>query len=280
MHRSSIYLLWFGLLLWVVWACEKESLLPRAELPGSSYFPTELGAETFYRLDSIVLRPEVGGIRYDSVLLEVREVLADTLRDLEGKLWYRGERYDRRLGSTDWRFRQSFLLRRERERAYRSEDNLEFVKLVFPARVNTRWDGNRAFDDNRFFSIGGERIQLFQAWNYRYLSLDEAGQVGEITYDSLLVVEGVDYDEGYNRRYYRETYAARVGLVAREMEVFDTQCRDCCFNQEQVDENGNPVVVVVARRQVDGRDTLINCVDLPWNEKAEGGLLLKQWRIE
>ena len=123
-------------------------------------------------------------------------------------------------------------------------------------------------------------MQIFQAWNYRYLSVGEPGDVEGISYDSLLVVEGVDYDEGYNRRYYRETYAAGIGLVAREMEVYDTQCRDCCFNQEEVDENGNTVIVVVARREVDGRDTLINCIDLPWREKAEGGLILKQWLTE
>jgi hypothetical protein len=261
-------------------ACAEESQAPRTELPGSQYFPTELGQETHYRLDSIVLRPEVGGIRYDSIRLEVREVLADTFRDLTGKRWYRGERYDRRVGTADWRFRQSFLLRRERERAYRSEDNLEFLKLVFPARPGKQWDGHLAFDDNRTFSVGGVSVQLFQAWNYRYLAVGEPGEVEGLRYDSLLVVEGVDYDEGYNRRYYRETYAAGYGLVARGMEVFDTQCRDCCFNQEQLDENGNPVIVVVARRQIDGRDTLINCVDLPWTEKAEGGLVLKQWRVE
>jgi hypothetical protein len=278
MQRSLGYILL--LFVFALFACEEEVESPRTELPGSAYFPLALGQEQFYRLDSIVLRPEVNGVRYDSLQLEVRELLADTLRDAADKLWYRGERYDRRLGTTDWRFRQTFLLRRERDRAYRSEDNLEFVKLIFPARSRKSWDGHVAFDDNRFFAIGGESIQLFQAWNYRYLSVDEPGEIAGLSYDSLLVVEGVDYDEGYNRRYYRETYAVGQGLVAREMEVFDTQCRDCCFNQEQLDENGNPVIVVVARRTVDGRDTLINCVDLPWHEKAEGGLILRQWRVE
>jgi hypothetical protein len=236
------------------WACNEETAAPRTDW-GYDYFPLAIGTEWRYELDSIVLRTQVGGILYDSVRLEAREILQDTLRDLAGNLWYRGERYDRRADSLTWRFRQTFLLRQDEQRAYRREDNLEFVKLVFPVDDNQRWDGHVAFDPYRDIEVAGQPIQIYADWDYRYQSLDQPGNVGNITYDSLVVVEGADYENLLNRRLALETYARGVGLVYRELEVFKTQCQQCC--------NGDTGA----------------CLDLPWRQKAEAGFILRQWLV-
>ena len=54
-------------------ACNEETAEPRA-YRGYDYFPLSIGQEQLFLMDSIVLRPEVGGIFFDSVRLEVREV--------------------------------------------------------------------------------------------------------------------------------------------------------------------------------------------------------------
>lgn len=235
--------------------CEGETAEPRAD-KGYDYFPLEVGQEWNYLMDSIVLRPQVGGLLFDSVRLEVQETLVDTLRDLEGQLWYRGERYDRRVDSSAWRFSQTFLLRRDELRAYRREDNLEFVKMVFPLRSDQNWDGHVAFDPFREIEVAGQPIQIFVDWNYRYLSFDQTGMVLDKTYDQLTLVEGADYENLLNRRLSIEGYAKNIGLVYREIEVFETQCQRCC--------NGDTGA----------------CLDLPWREKAEGGYIIKQWLVQ
>jgi hypothetical protein len=245
----------FFLLVFFGSACE-ESVVPARTSLGYDYFPLAIGDVTNYELDSIVLRNQVGGIFFDSVHLEAQEILKDTLRDPSGQLWYRGERYDRRSGTVEWRFRQTFLLRQDAQRAYRQEDNLEFVKLIFPPTINERWNGHVAFDQYRSIDVAGEPIEIFADWDYRYLTVDEAGSVGDVNYDSLLVVEGADYENLLNRRLSIETYARHIGLVYRELEVFETQCQLCC--------NGDTGA----------------CLDLPWREKAEGGFILRQWRIQ
>jgi hypothetical protein len=234
--------------------CEDEIAEP-ATNQGYEYFPLAVGMEWNYLMDSIVLRPQVGGIFYDSVRLDVRETLMDTLRDQEGQLWYRGERYDRRVDSTDWRFRQTFLLRRDDARAYRREDNLEFVKLVFPVRTNKNWDGHVAFDPFREIEVAGQPIQIYLDWNYNYLSVNEAGSILNTPYDRLTLVEGADYENLLNRRLAIEGYAANIGLVYREIEVFETQCQACCSGDTGA------------------------CLDLPWRAKAEAGFILKQWLV-
>ena len=241
-------------------ACEEETAEPNTD-KGYEYFPLAVGQETLYRMDSVVLRPQVGGILYDSVQLEVRETLVDTIRDLEDKLWYRGERYDRRLDSVEWRFRQTFLLRREDNRALRREDNLEFVKMVFPLRGGN-WDGHAAFDQYREIEVGGQPIQIFADWSYRYLQtegpavLGSPDGVGGEFYDDVVIIEGADYENLLNRRFSLEAYNADIGLVFRQMEVFETQCQVCC-----------------------GGDTG-TCLDLPWTEKAEGGFIIRQWLVQ
>ena len=236
-------------------ACEDETAEPITDL-GYEYFPLAVGQEAYYLMDSIVLRPQVGGILYDSVRLDVRETLVDTLHDQEGRRWYRGERYDRRVDSTAWRFRQTFLLRRDEARAYRREDNLEFVKLVFPVRADKRWDGHVAFDATREIEIAGQPVQVYLDWEYVYQSADEPGDIEGRTYDSLTLVQGADYENLLNRRLSIEGYAADLGLVYREMEVFETQCQICC--------GGNTGL----------------CLDLPWRAKAEAGFIIKQWRVQ
>lgn len=246
--------------LWMIllgcFACEqREIAAPRTDL-GYDYFPLAIGRSWTYGMDSITLRPAIGAAAFDSVRLVVREALVDTLRDAAGRLWYRGERYDRRVDSTGFRFAQTFLLRREDRRALRREDNLEFVKLVFPAEVGADWDGHVAFDETRQIVVGGEPIPIYADWDYRILSVDEPYAGPELTFDSVLTVQQAEADGLLDFRAAHERYARGVGLVYRELTAFATQCRDCC--------SGNTS----------------QCLDLAWRAKAERGLLIRQWLID
>ncbi len=169
--------------------CDKREVEPPLDIDfGYDYFPLDIGRTWHYEVDSITLRPQVGGILFDSVHLQARETLVDTLRDASGQLWYRGERWERRADTLPWTFRQTFLLGRTEQQAMRLEDNLLFVKLVFPADAGEGWDGHLFFDDNREISIGGEMIAVYAGWDYRYETVDVPEEIGGITYDSTLLV--------------------------------------------------------------------------------------------
>ena len=85
------------------------------------------------------------------------------------------------------------------------------------------------------------------------LQIGEPAAFGDQTYDDVSLVEGADYENLLNRRLSLEAYARGIGLVYRELEVFETQCQICC-----------------------GGDTG-TCLDLSWREKAEGGFIIRQW---
>lgn len=220
--------------------------------PGYNYFPLAVGQAWEYEVDSIVLRPEVGGIHYDSLHFYTREVLVDTFRDGGGLRWFRAERYERAHDSLPWQYRATFALSRNDQQAFRREDNLDFIKLVFPPRPDDDWNGNARFDPLRLISVGGEFIALFKGWSYRYEQVHSPANINGIAYDSTLSVVAADYENLIERRYAAETYAAGIGLVYREIEAFDTQCRLCCNNNTS------------------------QCLDLPWRNKAEKGFILRQ----
>jgi hypothetical protein len=115
------------------------------------------------------------------------------------------------------------------------------------------WDGHVAFDENRPIVIGGEPIPVYADWDYRILSVDEPFDGPELSFDSVLTIQQANADGLLDFRAAREQYARGIGLVYRELTAFATQCRDCCSNNTAI------------------------CIDLPWRDKAERGLIIRQW---
>ncbi len=251
MIRSQLL---FAFLLLSIWACKEESLEPVLDAPDRVYFPLELGQTRYYATDSITLIPVVNGTRYDTAKLEVREQLLDTFRGPDDRLWFRGERWDRRNASAPWRFRQTFSLSADNQAAFRREDNLQFTKLVFPARAGERWDGNAAFDEFTQLVIGGEFLDVYAGWEYNYLNVGEANTLATgLAFDETVRVGQAEIDNLIDFRDAYEIYAAGVGLVERYIDARHTQCQLCCG----------------------GVNTGL-CLDLPWDEKAEKGYIIHE----
>ena len=235
-------------------ACKEETAPPRDFAADFAYFPLELNQPKFYALDSIVLFGTVGGIVYDTARLEVRETLVERFEAADGTDTYRGERWDRRLPDGEWRFQQTYTMSRSNLRAIRSEDNLTFTKLVFPLTEGKRWDGHAAFDDSREFVVGGEFVDVYQGWDYRYASTENsiAGNSPALDVEGAVLIEQDATDNLITQSIAYEIYAPGIGLVERFIDSRRTQCIVCC-----------------------NRDTG-PCLALPWDEKAEKGFILRE----
>ncbi|TXF87827.1 hypothetical protein FUA23_17360 [Neolewinella aurantiaca] len=240
--------------LFLLSACEEETATPTDFSADFAYFPIELNEPKYFALDSIVLFNTVGGIVYDTARLEVRETLVERYEAADGTETFRGERWDRRLPDGEWRFRQTFSMSRSNLRATRNEDNLSFTKMVFPVSEGKRWDGHTAFDDSRSFVVGGEFVEIYQGWDYRYTSTDNSIAAGSAALDieGAVVIEQDATDNLITQSIAYEIYAPNIGLVERFIDARRTQCRICCNVDTEL------------------------CSNLPWNEKAEKGFILKE----
>jgi hypothetical protein len=240
------------------WACgDRQVLMPSSRAADQwAYFPLDIGRYVVWQVDSVVYDFAAGGgtVR-DSSRTWVRELVADTLRDNTGQLVYQIERSERNKLTSDWQITHIHTASRSANQAIYVEQNLRFLKLIFPMDRRSEWDGNVWIDVAREIEIAGERMRPFSNWAYEVDSIDIPARVGAFSFDSTLVVTEADDNNIIERRLSRVRYAKNVGLVEREQWILDSQyCND------------TPVP--------------IDCETKPWQDKAEKGYILRQIIIE
>ena len=244
----------FLVLLCLTESCKEEVFTPEARPLLEQYFPLELNRPAYYQVDSVVLRAVVGGIAYDSSRSEARETLVETFTAADGTTVYRGERWVRPDGTQPFRFEQTFTVSRDARAATRSEGNLTFIKLTTPLREGSSWDGNAAFDEKRSVRVGGEFLDVYNGWEYRYSDLDGLDTLIMGTeVDSVVTVTQAEIrDLLIDLRIAYERYAPGLGLVERFVDARHTQCVTCCNRNTET------------------------CSPLPWDEKAEKGYIIRE----
>lgn len=216
---------------------------------GYQYFPLETGLEYIYRVDSIVFREGVDRVLADTNRIFFRELITDSLPDRT----FRIERYESLTAEGPWRIAKVFTAARTDRQAFRIEDNLRFVKLIFPLREGVQWDGNRFLPGIINFEGSSRDVNIFKEWNYRVSAVEVPETVAGQSYPAVTTIQQADFETNIDLRRAVEKYAKNVGLVSREWFILDTQCQFCC--------NG---------------DIGETCRSTPWDERAETGFILRQ----
>lgn len=233
------------LLIFSLTACEES--VEEFTLPDSqAYFPLETGQTMIYQVDSINYFN--GGAVVDSTRSYVREEIVERFADVEGEEFYRLERSVRRDLEDEWQIADVWLVSRDATGAYRTEENLRFIKLVFPLTENRVWNHNAFINDQMFSTIaGGETIQIFRDWESSVATLDSTQTIQGQEFTEVAIVVHVDDNNLIERRYVEERYAKNVGLIYQEMLILDSQ---------NTSSNGT------------------------WREKAEKGFIVRQQLIQ
>lgn len=221
---------------------------------GHEYYPLDLGQTRYYEADSLTFKPVPGGIQVDSVHFFIRETVSDTFRDAGDQLRYRVDRYIRGDESETWRPGRALSAARTDRQAILQEDNLPYVKLLFPLKAGLAWDGNRLFAaDELRQRVAGELVEVFKEWTSSVVDVGQAMSIGDQNYEQVATVLHADFESVVDIRRVEERYAKGIGLVYREMLIMDSQCQACC----------------------DGDAAM--CQALDWRDKAEAGFILREW---
>lgn len=247
----------FWLALVLVSCSKRETAPPLADAAAAqhAYFPLVPGKYIVYSVDSIVYDFVPGGIARDSSRTFVREQVGDTLYDNTGQLVYTIERYERQRADAPWALQSVRTASRTAKQAISTENNLRFLKLVFPMDRRSEWNGNLWIDPELEIEVAGERMRLFSNWRYEVDSIDIKANIGAFSFDSVLVVTEADDSNIIEKRFSKARYAKGVGLVQREQWILDSQ---------------------YCNRVPPPAD----CATKPWLDKAEKGYVLKQTIIE
>lgn len=193
-----------GLLLF---GCETADVNPENVPTGREYYPMQVGRFWVYKVDSVNYS-FTGGKTQGSFFY--KEYISDTLPDQEGAKVYRIE-ISKTLDTTQgWSLDSVWSVRVGKDRIIKSENNLPIVKLVFPLREGSRWDGNQ-------YNIYQDSSSIF--W-YRIKDLGRLVTFKNKPVESVEIVQKVD-SNCINFSYFTEVYFKNIGLAYRRKTHYD-----------------------------------------------------------
>jgi hypothetical protein len=179
-------------------SCKKEKITVSM---GYNYFPNNVGHYVIYDVDSTIYDDFKKDTTYTHQ--QVKELIESTYTDNLGRPAFRIERYVRSSDTSAWILSDVWSECRTATTAEKVEENIRYVKLIFPPKKSKTWKGNA------YNNLGD--------WDYQYNDVDIARTIGSISFDSTLSVTDVDETNLIERKYYYEIYARNVGLVFRDV---------------------------------------------------------------
>jgi len=233
-----------GSLLFI--SCEDETKTLDSTLFGYEFFPLEEGKYWIYKMDQTLVKSQ-GTVTENSVFY-LREDVTESFVNTTGDTIYKIQRsmsdsFDGSYVTTD-----VWTAQITEEAAYRTEENLRFVKMVFPFNVGTTWEGN-LFDNLVEVIVAEETVQAYKDWgDYEVTAKGIAVSVEGNNYDNVVTIDQANVeDNDIEYRIAKEQYAVGVGMIKKELSILDTQCP---------------------------------CPGQTWLEKAEAGFILTQTLVE
>lgn len=180
------------------------------------YFPVEEGHWIIYQVDSIAYNKLLDTVIEYSYY--VRETIGESFTDLASQQWQRIDREIRHDTTASWVPDATFAQRRTRGVAERFENNLRFIKMIFPFRKFTYWQGNSYINYNDPLNCN-----FYGQWDYQYRDLFITEEVNGHQFDSIVVIQQVADSGIICKSLVTEMYAKNIGLVHKNIERLTTQ---------------------------------------------------------
>lgn len=188
--------------------------------PTRNYFPIVLGKYVTYEVDSIYYN-ENNCTKYQTKS-QMKYVVTDTFtdrRNFTNKLSYIMDIYTRPYDGGLWMPSGVILLNPGTNLLNYTQDNVKFIKLMFPIVEGFSWLGNinAPVNDSEF--------TFLKDWSYKYTNYHRSYNTGYLNFDNTVTVmendESVNYpavDSGVAamRTFAKEVYAYNVGMIYKE----------------------------------------------------------------
>jgi hypothetical protein len=196
-----------------IYACSSENLEITSERLGIAYFPLESGNFRVYEISEVLYNTQ----GKDKLSYFLKEKVLDSFENFEGGESFRIERSVKLNADDPWQLDSIWSARRNDQLAVMVENNIPFVKLVFPLEEDKSWDGN----------ILNERDQDdYTMTQVKRVYDDSLGNVYDRT---VTIVQEENRDPIVQTNLRKEIYAENIGLVYKESRIFDFCTVDCEF---------------------------------------------------
>ena len=191
-----------------LWACKDDTDDKPVDV-GYNYFPNQVGATWIYNVDSIAYDDNTGSTTIDTFTYQYKEQITGTFTDVSGKSAQLINRFYRERDTMPWIRANNATLIVTELNAQRVNENIRFVKLVFPPEHQKTWNGNS-------YNMLGEE-------EYTITDFDKPQTIGGVSYAQTLTVlqkDELNFIEEIKRE---EVYARNAGLVYLLSDSINTQ---------------------------------------------------------
>ncbi|NSW46032.1 MAG: hypothetical protein HPY79_09500 [Bacteroidales bacterium] len=125
-------------ILFLLGCREKENL--QSITIDFSYYPMNVNSEIVYAVEYIKIDAPIN--LYDTQRYYLKERIESSYYDETGNLIYRIERYKRYDTNSVWQLTDVWFSQFYKNQAHKVEENIRYVKLLFPAKKGLKWNGN------------------------------------------------------------------------------------------------------------------------------------------
>lgn len=121
-------------------SCEKETEELEPISKTNKYYPLVIRHWVSYQIEEIVIDLPSGV--NDTVRYQIKEKVESLIDSTKYSNTYRLERYYRITDQQEWVLLNIWEVRQYPTRIHRIEDNVEYIKIITPASLDTEWNTN------------------------------------------------------------------------------------------------------------------------------------------
>ncbi|MCK5823409.1 MAG: hypothetical protein KAG95_05355 [Bacteroidales bacterium] len=191
-------------LIFLLSACEENTLNVDKSLANDyQYFPLTIGSWVIYDVEDINI-DEPSDV-FDTSRYQIKEIVVSSFTDETESETFCINRYIKQDLSSLWQIKDVWTAQLINNTAQRVEENIRYVKLSFPLKMNKTWNGN-------LYNM----LDTLNEFNYELTQLHINEVINDISFDSVLMVTQISDTSLIHKDYSIEKYAKNIGLVFKK----------------------------------------------------------------
>ena len=195
----------------LLYACDTiNKKLPPPQDGGNFFYP-KIGQSIVYNVEDT--QYELTG-KFTLKTYQLKEVNVSIFKDLDGKEASRIERYRRENDVEKWTIDSIFMAKREVDKAFKTENNVTYIKIYFPFKEGLKWNGNA------YNSFGND--------SYEMKKVNQLFQTNGRKFDNSVTIIQQNDSTLVDLKRRIEVYAEGIGLIYQEkIKVSYCNSKDC-----------------------------------------------------
>ena len=203
--------------LLVVGGCKKDTGGTGTINYQYNYYPIDSGHFIIYNVDSVTFGYDQIHYTRDTASYQMQAFFGDTIHDLLDSVNFRVYYSTRANSNANWGTPYGTYGLRTLTTMQVVENDLRFIKMVFPPQQSATWQGNLYIGD--LPGDPNDPYKVFQGWTYNYQNCDTTVIIAGQTYNHVIVVNEVNNTNAISKTVRTEMYAPNVGMIYQEWEA-------------------------------------------------------------